>query len=365
MKKNIFFLLPVFTYGAGQSIKRIILGLNYKKYNKNIICLGKCQFKKELLRKKVKVYELNHTKLIFAISDIKKILENNKINKKILISNIHYTNVLSLLFFSKIKELKIIVTERTAIKELNIYFGLIDFFKKKIIKLLIKILYKKASTIITNSTKSSKDLAKIVKLKINTIFSPSYIPNNFKLRKNRNRNRNRNKIIIAVSRLSQEKNILYLLRAINLIKNRKFILKIIGDGEQKKELVNFVYKNQLSKKVKFLNYKKNVKKFFLESDLFINSSFFEGFPNAVVESLKYNVPVICSKSHGGIFDILKNNRYGYLFNLHKIENLSFLILKFLNNSSKFLKKTKDAKNNLKRFTIKKSVLKYEKLLDKL
>ena len=71
---------------------------------------------------------------------------------------------------SKIKELKIIVTERTAIKELNIYFGLIDFLKKKIIKLLIKILYKKASTIITNSTKSSKDLAKIVKLKINTIF---------------------------------------------------------------------------------------------------------------------------------------------------------------------------------------------------
>ena len=63
MKKNIFFLLPVFTYGAGQSIKRIILDLNHKKYNKNIICLGKCQFKKELLKKKVKVYELNHKKL--------------------------------------------------------------------------------------------------------------------------------------------------------------------------------------------------------------------------------------------------------------------------------------------------------------
>ena len=208
---------------------------------------------------------------------------------------------------------------------------------------------------------SSKDLAKIVKLKINTIFSPSYIPNTFKLRKNKNKI----KIIIAVSRLSKEKNILFLLRAINLIKDKKFILKIIGDGEQKKELVNFIYKNQLSKKVKFLNYKKNVKKFFLESDLFINSSFFEGFPNAVVESLKYNVPVICSKSYGGIFDILKNNKYGYLFNLHKIENLSSLILKFLKNSSMFLKKTKDAKNNLKRFTIKKCVFNYEKLLDKL
>jgi len=361
MKKNIFFLLPVFTYGAGQSIKRIILNLDYNKYNKNIICLGKCKFKKELLNKKIKVYELNHTKLIFAIQDIKKILKDNKISKKILISNIHYTNVLSLLFFSKIKELKIIVTERTAIKELDIYFSLIDFLKKKIIKLLIIILYKRASTIITNSTKSSKDLAKIVGLKVSTIFSPAYISSNFKFIKKKNMV----KIIIAVSRLSKEKNLLYLLKAINLIKNKKFVLKIIGDGDQKKDLIKFVYKNQLSSKVKFLNYKKNVRKYFLESDLFINSSFFEGFPNAVVESLKFNVPVICSKSHGGIFDILKNNKYGHLFNMKKIENLSSLILKFLDNNSSFSKKTKDAKNNLKRFTIKKCVFKYEKLFDKL
>ena len=72
MKKDIFFLLPVFTYGAGQSIKRIILKLDNKKYNKNIICLGKCHFKKELKKKNIKVFELNYSKLIFAIIDIKK-----------------------------------------------------------------------------------------------------------------------------------------------------------------------------------------------------------------------------------------------------------------------------------------------------
>ena len=361
MKKDIYFLLPVFTYGAGQSIKRIILNLDNKKYNKNIICLGKCQFKKELLKKKIKVHELNHAKLIFAIQDIKTILKKNEISKKILISNIHYTNVLSLLFFSKIKGLKIVVTERTAIKELGIYFGLLDFLKKRIIKLLVFILYRKASAIITNSTKSSKDLNKIIGLKVNTIFSPSYIPGNYKIKKRINRV----KVIIAVSRLSREKNILYILNAINLIKDKNFILKIIGDGEQKKELTKFVSQNQLTNKVKFLNYKKDVKKYFLESDLFINSSFFEGFPNAVVESLKFNVPVVCSKSHGGIFDILKTNKYGYLFSLEKVENLSSLIIKFLNNNSSFIQKTRGAKNNLKRFTIKNCVVNYEKLLDRL
>jgi glycosyltransferase involved in cell wall biosynthesis len=361
MKKNIYFLLPVFTYGAGQSIKRIILKLNDTKYNKNIICLGKCQFKKELLDNKIKVYELNHNKLIFAIKDIKKILENKTVEEKILVSNIHYTNVLSLLFLSKVEKLKIIVTERTAIKELDIYFSLKDFLKKKIIKLLIVVLYKKASAIITNSTKSSDDLSKIIKKKVNTIFSPSFIPSKFK----KNRNKNKIKSLIAVSRLSKEKNLLYLLKAINLIKNKKFILKIIGDGEQKKSLINFVLKNKLSKKVKFLSYKKDVKKYFLQSDLFINTSLFEGFPNAVVESLKFNIPVICSKSHGGIFDILKNNKYGFLFSLQKIENLSSLILKFLDNNKVFIKKTKNAKTNLKRFTIENCVLRYEKLFDRL
>ena len=361
MKKDIFFLLPVFTYGAGQSIKRIILKLDNTKYNKNIICLGKCQYKNELMNKKIKIFELNHSKLIFAISDIKKILKKNKKNKKILISNIHYTNVLSLIFLSKIKNLKIIASERTALKELDIYFGFKDFFKKKIIKLLIIIFYRRADAIITNSTKSSKDLSKIIGLKINTIFSPSYIPI-YDLKK---RKKNKIKNLITISRLSKEKNILFLLKAINLIKDKEFTLKIIGDGDQKKDLISFVLKNGLSNKVKFLNYRKNIKKYLAQSDLFINCSYFEGFPNSVVESLNQNVPVICSNSHGGILDILKNNKYGFLFNIDKIEKLSSLILKFLNNNKKFLSKTVKAKKNLKNFTIYNCVNRYESLIDSL
>ena len=103
MKKDIYFLLPVFTYGACQSVKRIAIGLDKEKYNKNIICLGKCQFKDELTKEGVNVYEISKTKLLYAISSIKKILSENTLNEKILISNIHYANVLSLIFFPKSK----------------------------------------------------------------------------------------------------------------------------------------------------------------------------------------------------------------------------------------------------------------------
>jgi len=360
MKKDIFFLLPVFTYGAGQSIKRIILKLDEKKYNKNIICLGKCHFKKELKKNKIKIFELKCSKLIFAINAIKKILEENKDNKKLLISNIHYTNVLSLVFLSSVKNLKIIVNERTAIKELDIYFGITDFFKKKIIKFLIKVYYKKADAVITNSTKSSIDLSTIIGGKVLTIFSPSFIKNYYFKKKKRKK-----KFLIAVSRLSEEKNIIYLLNAINLIRDQNFVLKILGDGVQKSFLHAFVLKYKLSHKVKFLNYRRDVIKYLAKSDLFINTSFFEGFPNAVVEALSCNTPVICSKSHGGIFDIVKKNEYGYLFELNKTENLSRLILKFLNNDQNFIDKTNRSKNNLKRFTVEKCASKYEQLFDNL
>ncbi len=361
MKKDIFFLLPVFTYGAGQSIKRIVTGLDSKKYNKNIICLGKCQFKKEFQRKRIRVYEINKTKLIFAISSIKNILLKNKSSQKILISNIHYTNVLSLIFFSKIKNLKIIVSERTPIKELSIYFGFFDFIKKNIIKLLIILLYKKSSKVITNSTKCSNDLEKMLNIKVYTIFSPSYTSKNIKkiLKKNKK------KFFLVASRLAREKNIFYLIDAINLIREKNFILKILGDGDQKEKLISYVKKLKLEKKVKFMSYKKDINQYFKESDLFINTSFFEGFPNSVVEAISNNVPVLCSKSHGGVHDIIKNKSYGNLFDINKVENLSSLILDYFKNEKNFLKKTSKAKKNLKLFSEKKCVIAYENILSKL
>ena len=156
-----------------------------------------------------------------------------------------------------------------------------------------------------------------------------------------------------------------MLNAINLVRDQNFVLKILGDGDQKIFLHKLVLKYKLSHKVKFLSYRRDVVKYLLKSDLFINTSFFEGFPNAVVEALSCNTPVICSKSHGGIFDIIKKNEYGYLFELNKAENLSKLILKFLNNDQNFIDKTKKSKDNLKRFTVEKCTRRYEQLFDKL
>ena len=66
-------------------------------------------------------------------------------------SNIHYSNVIIILIRYFIKPLKIILVERTPIEELDIYFNLKDFLKKKILKFLVKYTYPFADLIICNS----------------------------------------------------------------------------------------------------------------------------------------------------------------------------------------------------------------------
>ena len=63
---------------------------------------------------------------------IKKIVEKliDKKNKNIFLSNIYYSNVLSILFLRSL-DVKIILIERTPFQELSIYYNFIDFHKKK------------------------------------------------------------------------------------------------------------------------------------------------------------------------------------------------------------------------------------------
>ena len=115
MKINLIFFLSRFTYGgAGLSIFKLCKALPKNKYNINIICLNECSFDKKFKKLKIKVFKLRYKKTFFAMPKIffiiKKILKN-KYKKNILISNIHYTNVLSIIFLRLISNLKITCTD--------------------------------------------------------------------------------------------------------------------------------------------------------------------------------------------------------------------------------------------------------------
>ena len=106
MKTNLFFFISNFNY-----LKK----KKKKKYNLHMIFLGHSDYEKTL-PKNVKYYKINNHfylfKTFFAFFKIKNILSQKKFfdNKNIFISNIHYSNVLSIIFLRNIKNLKIILS---------------------------------------------------------------------------------------------------------------------------------------------------------------------------------------------------------------------------------------------------------------
>ena len=157
MKINLFFFISNFNYGgAGNAILNFLTNLNHNKYNLHIIFLGRSDYIK-LLPKNVKYYQLNNNfyffKTFFAFFKIKNILSKKKLStsKNIFISNIHYSNVFSIIFLRKIENLKIILFERTSLKELDLFINFFSFLKNKIVKLLIKFTYSRADKVLVNS----------------------------------------------------------------------------------------------------------------------------------------------------------------------------------------------------------------------
>ena len=140
----------------------------------------------------------------------------------------------------------------------------------------------------------------------------------------------------------------------------RFDLKffIIGDGPDKQYLEEITSKHGIQKKIIFLGFlnSQQVYKQLKKIDLFINCSYFEGFPNSVVEALSAGVPVMASQSYGGINEIIKNKNFGYIYKnqedlIKNITNYSLGLKKF-----NFTKKT--INKHLKKFSVERNIKKY-------
>lgn len=358
-KKNLIFFLPDFVYGGGgKSVTSLCKNLNKKKFDISIICLNKCHYKNQL-ENFCKIHEIQSKKAILAQSKISKIIKE-KVNTgqdTIFISNLFYANALTAIFQKKYYNLKFIFTERTAFKELSIYFGIYDFIKKTIIKLILKLFYKRADLVVANS----KVVADEIRIFSNTKTTYVY-PGSFKkIIKRKTTKIKKIPTIISIGRFAEEKGFDLLISAFKNINKQKYRLQIIGSGKEKGKLIKLIKRYNLNKNIKILGYKKNVYPFLIKSDLLISTSYFEGFPNVVVEALSCGVPVISSRSHGGIYEILKNETYGDLFDNGDKNQLENKIKNFLTNPNKLINKSKKGQMDLDRFSEIKSAKKYENI----
>ena len=365
MKINLFFFISSFNYGgAGNAIFSFLKNLNKTKYNVHIFFLGNSEYQNQI-PKNVKFYSIKKEAYIFqtlfSFFKIKKIIlkKLNKCEKNVFISNIHYSNILTVFFLRNLKNLKILLFERTSLEELDIYLNPINFLKNQVTKFLINKFYNKADKVLTNSLILTNELKKF-NVKSEVVFSGS-VNKIFRKRKYKKKNFYR---IISVGRLTFQKDFFTLIEAVKLMKNKNFLLKIYGEGPLKKVLKEKIINYNLSKYIKIFGHQTDKNKIYGQADLLVHTAIFEGLPNVIVESINYSVPVIASNGAGGTKEILRRGKFGLLFKVKNSNDLAKKIDNFIDNPKDLQKRILNARILLDYFTAKKTTIKLEKIIDK-
>lgn len=145
--------------------------------------------------------------------------------------------------------------------------------------------------------------------------------------------------LLAVGKLKEVKNHMMLLKAINALKEKNIRLIIVGEGELKSQLQEYIDNNNINHLVKLFGFSKDVTPFYNSADIFVHTSLSEGFGNVIVEALEFGLPVITTDCPHGPREILDNGKYGTLISLNNHIELSEQIMHHQKNLSHFKKKS--------------------------
>jgi glycosyltransferase involved in cell wall biosynthesis len=120
------------------------------------------------------------------------------------------------------------------------------------------------------------------------------------------------------------KNLTLLIEAFELSKlqENNVHLLIIGDGSDKEMILNTIKNKNLSNFVHLLPFQKNIVPYIQNARCTALTSYFEGFPMSLVESLSAGTPIISVDCETGPREIIQNNINGLLVENHKPKALA-------------------------------------------
>ena len=354
MKKIIIFFPSFERGGVELNTINIVKFLKKKKIDVHIV-VSKIKEKDKIFFKKYST--IHHAKIInfpllpsrfssslSSIFELKKILKKNNYKDSLIFSI--QSSMISILL-SKFYGYKIVVRNAADPISSTIYAD--NLFFSSLIFLLRFIFYNFVDGVITNSKGSAKSLNKFIlnKNKIIAIYNP-YLN---KIMKFKFKKKIQYKKFLSVGRLCKQKNFETLIKGyyeFNKIK-KNYKLDIVGSGPRKEKLRHLIKKLGLTKKVKLIPWKKNLKKYYLNSDIFVLTSLYEGLGNVFIDAINNSLPCIYSKCKSGPNEILLNNRGGFPIEIKKNIQLKDKMIYVVQNYKHSLSKTYISHKKLYRF----------------
>jgi len=177
---------------------------------------------------------------------------------------------------------------------------------------------------------------------------------------------NSGKILIAIGRMTKQKNYSFLIKNFKhlLIKYSDIKLIIIGDGEEKNNLKKLIKDLNLLNKIKLIDYELNIYKYLKKSNFYISTSIWEGSSLAMVDAAYVGIPILCSDCPSGRREFIDNNERGVLYNQKSNEDFlkSFSYIYSL-KPNEIKKLILNAKKHTRNFTAFKNFLKFSEILN--
>ncbi len=152
--------------------------------------------------------------------------------------------------------------------------------------------------------------------------------------------------IVSIGRLFEQKNFRLLINSFTIsVKEipEDSNLIIYGNGPMRKDLQELINKNGMEKRIELRGACKNVLNEAKNAALFVLSSNYEGFPNALVEAMAVGLPVISTDFYTGIAKELVKEQNGIITPVNNASEMSEALIKIMGD--KALRK-KMRKNNI-------------------
>ena len=89
-------------------------------------------------------------------------------------------------------------------------------------------------------------------------------------------------------------------------------LKIIGDGEARADLIRLLKNSKIQDRVTLLPSTLDIDSIYIESDLFVIPSLWEGCPNSLAEAMSHGLPAV-GFNVDGVKQLIKHQKLAGLF----------------------------------------------------
>lgn len=173
--------------------------------------------------------------------------------------------------------------------------------------------------------------------------------------------------LVYFGRISYEKNIEVIIKAVKILKQEKFPVefRVIGEGPAIESLKEEAKKEGLEKEVQFLGAfrGKELARKVIESDIFVTASTIETQGLTVLEAMAAGLPCI-GADFLAIPEAIKNGKNGFLFKAFNEKQLAEKIIKLHSSQKLMLKFSENAVNTAQEKSTKNIERELEKLYEK-